>query len=99
MSNDQNKSQFIKLVGKYLSDNRYEVIYSLYDADSQIVKCDLANSNKTVTVVADDTDALILLVYHFKTNMAEIYKLSPAKGKNKKISKYPEHSNIGILVF
>jgi len=37
-----------------------------------------------VNVVADDTDVLVLLIYHWKQNMATIYFLSEAR-KNLKI--------------
>ena len=40
-----------------------------------IVKCalDLAAQGNEVTVVADDTDILVLLIYHWKINMATLY--------------------------
>ena len=46
-----------------------------------IVKCalDLAAQGNEVTVVADDTDILVLLIYHWKINMAILYFKSEAK--------------------
>ena len=56
------------------------------DADTMIVQCALqyAIEGREVNVVADDTDVLVLLMYHWKQNMATIYFLSEA-GKNLKI--------------
>jgi hypothetical protein len=48
------------------------------DADTLIVQTalDLASQQIPVTVVADDTDVLVLLVHHFKSFMADIFMLS-----------------------
>jgi len=48
------------------------------DADTLIVSCALhiASQQIPVTVIADDTDVLVLLIYHFKSEMADIYMLS-----------------------
>ena len=45
-----------------------------------IVQCALlyAIEGNEVNVVADDTDILVLLMYHWKQNMATIYFLSEA---------------------
>ena len=53
------------------------------DADTMIVQCALqyATEESEVNVVADDTDVHVLLMYHWKQNMASIYFLSEA-GKN-----------------
>ena len=51
------------------------------DADVMIVTCALqyAHEESDVNVVADDTDVLVLLMYHWKQNMADIYFLSEVK--------------------
>ncbi len=58
------------------------------DADTMIVQRALqyASEGSDVNVVADDTDVLVLLMYHWKQSMASIYFLSEA-GKNTKIWK------------
>ena len=44
----------------------------------------MANQNRVTTVVADDTDILVLLVHHLRPAMANIYLLmQPTSGKNK----------------
>ena len=45
------------------------------DVDTMIVACALqyAIQGTKVTVVANDTDVLILLMYHWKKEMADIY--------------------------
>ena len=51
-----------------------------------IVACALqmAMEGKQVTVVADDTDVLILLMYHWTESMADMYFLSEPKKSQKK---------------
>ena len=86
LSNEKNKSQFISLLTKYLIEDGQIVHNSTGDADTLIVKCALefAIRKNEVNVVADDTDVLILLIYHWKSNMADIYFYSEAKKSQKK---------------
>ncbi len=51
-----------------------------------IVACalEIANGGITVNVVADDTDVLILLMYHWKETMGDVYFLSAPKRAPKK---------------
>ena len=55
--------------------NTYVVHQASNDADTLIVKTaiEIAENNVPVTVVANDTDVLVLLLYHFQTNMADLY--------------------------
>ena len=79
LSNDRNKSQFIDLLKHHLSWDGHNIKQSEYDADTLIVKSslDLAHSGYVTTVVADDTDILVLLLHHYRsTNMADIFLLS-----------------------
>ena len=83
LANEKNKHQFILLISQYLRDDGQIVHQSTGDADTMIVQCALhyAIEGSEVNVVADDTDVLVLLMYHWKQNMASIYFLSEA-GKN-----------------
>ena len=65
----------------YLQQNSQIVYNSTGDADTMIAKCalDFAAQGNEVTVVSDDTDVLVLLIYHWKMNMAAIYFKSEAK--------------------
>ena len=59
-----------------------QIVYNCtVDADTMIVKCalDLAAQGNEVTVVSDDTEILILLVYHWKQSMATVYFKSEMK--------------------
>ena len=60
-----------------LSENNYTTHQACQDA--VLIACtalDLASTNTPVTVVADDTNVLVLLVYHFKPEMADIFMMS-----------------------
>ena len=52
--------------------------YTCGDADTLTVNCALqiAVEGKEVNVVADNTDVLILLMYHWRDSMADVYILS-----------------------
>ena len=86
LSNEGNKAQFISLLSRYLESDGQRVHNSTGDADTMIVACALqmAMEGKEVTVVADDTDVLILLMYHWTESMADVYFLSEPKKSQKK---------------
>ena len=81
LANKNNKMQFIALLGNALQEVGHQVKYSQGDADTSIVSTalDIATSGRKVTVVADDTDVLVLLMYHWNDEMADIFFLSEAR--------------------
>ena len=80
-SNIKNKNQFVQLLSHYLQQDSQIVYNSTGDADTMIVKCglDFAARGNKVTVVSDDTDILVLLIYHWKISMATVYYKTEAK--------------------
>jgi len=60
------------------------VHYAPDDADTLIAATalDLARQQTPVTVVAEDTDVLLLLVHHFQSSMADVFMLSRTKTHN-----------------
>lgn len=90
LANPHNKRQFISIISKHLSDDGHKVIQASGDADTEIVAASLqiALKGNEVTVVSDDTDILIMLLYHLKSEMANIYFMSGIrrKGETKTIS-------------
>ena len=81
LSNSNNKMQFIQLLGEALEGVGHHVEYSHGDADTLIASTalEIAASGRKVSVVADDTDVLILLLYHWNDEMADIFFYSEAK--------------------
>lgn len=70
LSNSTNKQRFINILGSYFQGRGHSVIHAEGDADTLIVKEALnIAQEKHVTVVADDTDILILLLYHSSKNI------------------------------
>lgn len=70
LSNNENKQCFITMLGKHLEVNGHTVVHATGDADTLIVKSALTLAEeKHVTVVADDTDVLVLLIYHNTRNI------------------------------
>ena len=92
------------LLTQYLKEDGQIVHNSTGDADTMIIKCALrfAIRRNEVNVVADDTDVLILLIYHWKPSMADIYFHSEAKKSQKKglvVFKISDlSSNIGQVI-
>lgn len=86
LSNEKNKAQFITLLSQYLEADGQTTIVSSGDADTMIVSCALqiASNGTEVKVVADDTDVLILLMYHRTESMANVYFMSEPKKSQKK---------------
>ena len=75
LSNQHNKTQFIKLISKYLKDDGQDVTNCDGDADTKIVSTALhiaSDTSKIVVVVADDTDIAIMLLYHWAQKLGDI---------------------------
>ena len=84
--NERNKSQFITVLSHYLKADNQSVHQSAGDADTMIVACarQYAIQGTKVTVVADDTDVLVLIMYHWKKEIADIYFSSEISKPQKK---------------
>ena len=66
LSNDTNKQNIINLIGKILQIAGYNVVFSQEDADVDIVLAAIKESHyQDVTVVGEDTDLLILMLYYY----------------------------------
>ena len=65
LSSDANKERLIRLIGGKLVENGCIVKYSEADADIAIVLTAIKESeNQNVVLIGEDTDLLILLLYH-----------------------------------
>ena len=74
LSNTKNKVQFINMLSTYLISDGHVVIQCGDDADTSIVSnaIDFASLGHKVTVVADDTDIFVLLLYFWNSEMEGI---------------------------
>ena len=69
------------------------------DADTYVAKVALqiAEANQVVSVIANDTDILVLLLYHFHSEMSDIFMYSPPC---RNVNSIPAiASSLGPLVF
>ena len=75
LSNNRNKTEFIKMLASHLQSRNHAVEVSEGDADIIIVKkaITLARNSQCVTVIAEDTDIYVLLIHHWAAGMAPIY--------------------------
>ena len=71
LSNVNNKQKFIYLVGESMSKVGISVVHAKGDADCQIVQEALKSAADCEThIVGEDTDLLVLLLFHVKENMS-----------------------------
>lgn len=75
LTNERNEAQFISLLARYLEADGHIVHIDIGDADTLIVACALqfANEERETAEEADYTYILVLLIYHWKQGMADIY--------------------------
>ena len=65
LSNKENKPTLIHLIANQLKKRKCDVIHAEGDADLDIVKTTIsASSEKTTTLIGEDTDLLVLLLYY-----------------------------------
>ena len=73
LSNTENKN-LISLLSTKLTIDGHHVYACSSDADTKIVSTALdASKEKPVTVVADDTDVAVMLIYHWNEELSDIY--------------------------
>ena len=84
LNDTTNKQRFIALLGAKISKNNCTVYHTKLDAEFLIVQkaVETAEYSNTV-VVGDETDLLVLLIYHTKLNHNEICFI-PEPKKNSK---------------
>ena len=74
LSNKHNKTQLISLLSSNLRSDGQMVHVCKGDADTKIVSTALEVAhNSPVIVVADDTDVAVMLLYHWKKELFEIF--------------------------
>ena len=74
LSNTTNKQRFTHLFGRCLEENGIPVQHAQGDADCVIVQVALRSAMEYTTVlVGEDTDLLILLLFHVKSDMKDVF--------------------------
>lgn len=84
LANERNKQAMISLLGVMLETNGCTVYYAVGDADVDIARAAAKSAeNMHTTVIGEDTDLLILLLYHGQNNGFKLYFRSDVrKGPN-----------------
>jgi len=87
LKNENNKKQLIAILTQRFQNEGHAIRNSESDADTLIVATALEYAkNENVTVVADDTDILVLLLYHWRINLKEMSLLSEGDKRKKTIA-------------
>ena len=78
LSNKKNKQAFITMLGSYLQGADINVVHATEEGDADVVIVKEALMLTTIVgrskVIADDTDILVLLLYHVENNMDILLK-------------------------
>ena len=99
-SNEKNKTNFISLLTTHLRGTGHQVEVRCGDADTLIVSSALEFAWNGQTVVAEDTDVLIMLVYHWRNCMEDIFikKESKLSTPGEMISMKDATSSIPVVI-
>ena len=84
LKNSKNKAKFIDLLSKQLANDGHDIRNSKGDADTLIISTAIQHAKKQdseVVVVANDTDILVLLIYHWQKSM-KLFMHSEVTKKN-----------------
>jgi len=83
LANVNTKVQFIALLSSSLKIAGFVVIQAEAEADTDIVEAALERSRagNSVAVAADDTDILVLLMYHLSDDMNDVCLVSQSRTK------------------
>ena len=75
LSNNDRKTQFIRLLSEELQKEGHTVINCDGELDTCVIDAalDIICDNNIVTMVAEDTDILILLVYFWNSETPDVY--------------------------
>ena len=86
LSNSKNKTALIKELSKRLRNDGHMVVECEGDADKTIASkgIEMAKEGKQATVVADDTDILVMLVYMWEETMNDLFLRHEARKSIKK---------------
>ena len=80
LSNDVNKQHFIDALSSAFLENSIVTHHADGDADCLIVSTALSKANdKSVAIVGQDTDLLVLLMYHVRPQMSNVYFASRSR--------------------
>lgn len=74
LNNEENKQRFIHFLSDKLERAGCDINHAVNDADVLIIKAAVASARtKTTAVIGDDTDLLVLLLYHADASTHEVF--------------------------
>ena len=84
LTNLDNKQRFLEMLAIRMNENHLQCIQSVGDADLLIVKTAIDSArNKTTVVIGENTNLLILLLYHAKNSGRQILFTSEQRNRTK----------------
>ncbi|KAK7105530.1 hypothetical protein V1264_016896 [Littorina saxatilis] len=88
LTNPNNKQRFINLLSSRFSQHGFDTVHTTADADRLVVKTSLELARKgNVILVGEDTDLLILLLYHLTPDHCPVFFTSVRSSTAKSAAK------------
>ena len=99
LANERNKRDFVSLLIDRLKVAGYQVLQAIDDADTLVASVALqtAASGRVVSVIANDTDILVLLLAHFQTDMSDIFMYCKSNSDIRSIRDIASHAGSSVI--
>jgi len=93
------KGDLVSLLIDRLKFAGYQVLQAIDDADTLIasVAVQTAACGQVVSVIANDTDILVLLLAHFQSDMSDIFMYCKSSGDIRSIQDIASHAGSGVI--
>ena len=86
LRNHKNKQRFINLLAERLANSGCKVLHAQDDADVLVVQTAVSCAEtSSTTLIGNDTDLLVLLLYHAKLDACDIFMQTDTHGNNRRL--------------
>ena len=91
LRNHKNKQRFINLLAERLANSGCKVLRAQDDANDLVVQTAVSCAEtSSTTLIGNDTDLLVFLLYHAKLDACDIFMQTDTHGENRRIKKDQE---------
>ncbi|KAI4478910.1 hypothetical protein M0802_014479 [Mischocyttarus mexicanus] len=82
LSNDRNKNVLIQMLCEKLEKVAFQTIQAIQDADYLLIQvaANIAHNDKTIIIVSENIDVLVILIQYLQKSNDKIYFMKPSNG-------------------